>query len=333
MSGHELSGSRDRRATLALLVAMWLWGSSFVALKIAFVDLDPLFVIFARMAIALACFVPLWRWIRPRKRLTGRDIRWLIILVLFEPCLYFVFEALALERTSASQAGMISALLPLMVAVGAWAFLRERISRRTSLGFVLAVIGALWLSLSGESNHHAPAPLMGNLLELAAMMAATAYTLLVKHLTSRVSAWFITAWQALAGTLFFGTGLILFPSHWPASLSALPGGLLGNESLWAVLYLGIAVSLGAYGLFNWAISRVPANQASAFVNLLPLFAAVQAFMVLGETFTPIQMVAASLVLAGVWISQDSRTDQVSDEDAVIAAPSTSAVSLSREGGR
>ena len=39
----------------------------------------------------------------------------------------------------------------------------------------------------------------------------------------------------------------------------------------AVVYLGVLVTVGAYGLFNFGISRLPANQASAFVNPDSLF--------------------------------------------------------------
>ena len=65
-------------------------------------------------------------------------------MAICEPCLYFLFEARALQLTSASQAGMITAMLPLLVAILAWGWLKERISRQTLLGFMLA-IGPYWL--------------------------------------------------------------------------------------------------------------------------------------------------------------------------------------------
>ncbi len=111
-----------------LVLAMALWGSAFIGLKIAFEELPPLWVIFGRMALGSLVFVLAWRW-RGRWEYRRGDWKYLIGLAVCEPCLYFVFEALALERTSASQAGMITALLPLMVAVGAFFVLGERVAR------------------------------------------------------------------------------------------------------------------------------------------------------------------------------------------------------------
>ncbi|MBT8329347.1 MAG: DMT family transporter, partial [Desulfofustis sp.] len=71
----------------------------------------------------------------------------------------------------------------------------------------------------------------------------------------------------------------------------------------AVIYLGSFVTLGAYLLYNYGVSKIPASQASAFVNLIPVFAVILGFLILGERFTPIQFVASALVLLGVFISQ------------------------------
>ncbi len=59
---------------------------------------------------------------------------------------------------------MITALMPLLVAVGAWFFLRERLRLQAWLGFSLAVGGALWLSFAAQVSEVAPNPLLGNFL-------------------------------------------------------------------------------------------------------------------------------------------------------------------------
>ena len=189
-------------AMACLVLAMALWGSSFIALKFAFAELPPMWVIFGRMALGSLVFLLAWRW---RGRLDYRpgDWRYLLALAACEPCLYFIFEALALQHTSATQAGMITALLPLLVAVGAFTFLRERVALSTWAGFLLAVLGAIWLSLAGEADAHAPNPLLGNFYEFVAMLCATCYTLLLKFLSERYSPFILTAMQAFIGSLFF----------------------------------------------------------------------------------------------------------------------------------
>ena len=280
-------------AVICLVVAMALWGSSFIALKLAFVELPPLWVIFGRMALGSLVFLLAWRW-RGKMHYRAGDWKYLLGLAACEPCLYFLFEALALQHTSAAQAGMVTALLPLLVAVGAFIFLRERISRITLAGFLLALIGAVWLSLAGSADEHASNPILGNFYELLAMLCAMGYTLLLKHLSSRYSPFLLTAMVAFVGTIFF-LPLAWFSAPLPASVSPM--------GLGAVAYLGILVTVGAYGLYNFGVSRLPASQASGFTNLIPVFTLLFAILLLGESLNTVQIMAAALVFAGVLLSQ------------------------------
>ncbi|MDX1267916.1 MAG: DMT family transporter, partial [Oceanisphaera sp.] len=179
-------------AYAGLVAAMMLWASSFVALKLAFRGYDPMIVIFGRMLVATICFLPWVPRVRSGNALRQRDLKPLLFMALCEPCLYFIFEARALELTSASQAGMITALLPLMVAVGARVVLKEVLTVGMLVGFGLAIAGAVWLSLAGEATAEAPRPLLGNFLEFMAMVCATGYTISLKRLTRHYTPFFLT---------------------------------------------------------------------------------------------------------------------------------------------
>ena len=280
-------------ALACLVLAMALWGSSFIALKLAFAEWPAMWVIFARMAIGSLIFLAAWRW-RGRMDYQAGDWKYLVGLAVCEPCLYFVCESFALQYTSAAQAGMITALLPLLMAVGAFLLLHERVARNTWAGFALAVLGALWLTLAGEPDQHAPQPLLGNFFELLAMVCATGYTLLLKHLSARYSPFILTAMQAFIGSVFFlplaavGSGVPPAPS---------------GQGLFALVYLGSVVTVGAYGLYNFGVSRLPASQATGFINLIPVFTLVFAWLLLGERLNGQQLLAAGLVFAGVALSQ------------------------------
>jgi drug/metabolite transporter (DMT)-like permease len=278
----------------ALFTASFLWGSSFIALKTAFAAYDPMVVIFGRMTVAAViflCFIPVIR----RPVLHRRDLKYLLFMAFCEPCLYFLFEAKALENTTASQAGVITAMLPLLVALAARPVLKERTSLRMLAGFTLAIVGACWLSLSGAPSPDAPRPALGNFLEFLAMVCAAGYFITLKMLTRSYSPWFLTAFQAVAGSLFYFPLLLLPGTTIPAELPMLP--------TLAVIYLGAVVSIGAYGFYNYGVSRVPVNQASAFVNLIPVFAVVLGWIVLGERFTGPQYAASVLVFGGIYLSQ------------------------------
>ncbi|NLZ17520.1 MAG: DMT family transporter [Desulfobulbaceae bacterium] len=281
---------------LALLLAMALWGSSFVAMKYSFRELHPIVVLFGRMAVATLCFLPFIGSYR-RMPLTRSHVPILVLMCLCEPCLYFVFEAAALMYTSASQASMISTMLPLLVALGAGLFLGERLSAKLLAGFALAAAGALWLGYAAGSTEEAPNPLLGNLLEFIAMLCAAGYTISMKYLTRDLSSFHLTGLQAIAGLLFFAPMLAL-----PQVRQMPPPSMM---SLLVILYLGIVVSFGAYALYNYGVSRIPVSRASAFINLIPVFSIVLAFVLLDERLNLQQGFACAAVLAGVLLTQCS----------------------------
>jgi len=280
---------------MALIAAMVLWASSFIALKLAFIAYDPMVVIFGRMVTASLCLLPFAGMVKrnlPRRE----DLPALVFMLACEPCLYFLFEAAALRNTTASQAGMITAMLPLMVAIAAGLYLKETIGLRTILGFLIAIIGVCLLSLAAESDHGAPNPVLGNFYEFLAMVCATGYTIALKRLTARYEPLFLTALQACAGSFFFLPFLFLSATELPRRFVAVPA--------LSIVYLGIFVTMGAYGLYNFAVSRVPASQASAYVNLIPVITVFLGWIVLGERFTALQYAASAMVVAGVVMSQD-----------------------------
>ncbi|WP_230370428.1 DMT family transporter [Paludibacterium denitrificans] len=263
MAGYAVFAGCCMLPYLALTTAMLLWASSFIALKYVFAVFDPLVVLFARMVIASLCLLPLlWR-ASLALAVSARRLEMAVGPGLAEPCVYFLCEAKALQYTSVSQAGIITATLPLLVAVSAMLFLKERQGRQMWLGIAVSFAGVAWLSLSGESSQSAPNPLLGNALEFMAMLCAAAYVLITKKLSARYSALSITGIQSLLGSLWFGAWVATPWVSLPTSLPFWP-------SLW-VVYLGAGITLGAYGLYSWSVSKVPVSMAAAFINLIPVF--------------------------------------------------------------
>ena len=76
-----------------------------------------------------------------------------------------------------------------------------------------------------------------------------------------------------------------------------------GQGLFALVYLGSVVTVGAYDLYNFGVSRLPASQATGFINLIPVFTLVFAWLLLGERLNGQQLLAAGLVFAGVALSQ------------------------------
>ena len=149
--------------------------------------------------------------------------------------------------------------------------------------------------------------LLGNLQEFMAMVCGAVYTLSLKHLATRYSTWLLTAVQAWVGSLFFLPFLFLPGTQLPDPTLSSGYDLQG---IGAIIYLGTLVNIGAYGMFNYAVSRIPASQAAAYINLIPVFTLLLAMLLLGESLNSIQWLASMLVFAGVWLSQRKPAEPV-----------------------
>jgi len=289
--------SRNSRLlpALGLLLAMLIWGSSYVAMKIALQAYDPSVILFARMAIASLLFLFGWRTLRFST--CRQDWKWLLALGLCEPCLYLTCEAHALVYTTSSQAGLITALLPVFVTIAAHVVFHERIGKGMLAGFVVALSGIAVLTVRSSVSEHAPNPMLGNLLQLFAMGWATGYTMLVKHLGAHYSAVTLSAFQMFMGTLFFAPMLLLPSTNLPSAFPAIP--------TLAVLYLGGCVTVLAYSFYNHALRHISAIKVSAAVNLIPVFALLFGRLVLNEHLSPPQWFGIGLVVLGIMLSSFS----------------------------
>jgi drug/metabolite transporter (DMT)-like permease len=278
---------------MALLCAVFFWASSFIAMKSAVLVLDPGKIIFFRMLIASTVFCLLYRfW--GRFRYEKGDWLYLVIMAICEPGIYFLLESQALRFTTAGSAATINALQPPIVALLAWILLREHPRFWTLCGFVVCIIGAIGLSLSSESTEYALMPWLGNLLEFGAMVASGVYVILMKKLSDRYSPIFLTALQSFAGAILFFP-LIFFGE-------ALSFSIPFNTVL-TIAYLATFVTFGGYFFYNWGVAKTSAIEASIFLNLIPVFGLILAFLVLGEKPSTFQGLMLALVIIGVLICE------------------------------
>ncbi|OIQ50421.1 putative DMT superfamily transporter inner membrane protein [Pseudodesulfovibrio hydrargyri] len=277
-----------------LAAAVLLWGTSFMATKTALTGFGPQTLVWLRMTLA-ALAVPLFAHRIPRPGYRPGDWKVLGSLCLMQPCLYFLLESNAVNLTTSSQAGMVSSLVPLFVVAGAWAILGEPMTRTAMLGLAVSMAGVIWLSMAGAPDASAPNPALGNLLEVGAMVCAAVYMVVMKRLSTRYSTWWLTGLQCVAGALFF----------LPGGLAALSDSLFEAPPIaWlAVVYLGLFVTLGAFGLYNMAMTCMPAGRAALSINLVPPVALVAGWLLLGETLTCAQLAACCVVGAGVWLGR------------------------------
>ena len=283
--------TRRQMLPLVLLAgAVLFWGTSFAAIKVALGSFTPMTVMWLRMVVATIAFAPFWMRIK-RPEYRAGDWKLLAVAAFCIPCMYYLAEGNAVLLTTSSQAGVVSAVVPLLVAGGAWLLWRDRLTWQGAVAIGLSLAAVAVLSLAGGAQESAPNPALGNLLELLAMLAAAGSMLTIKHLSKRYDPWWLTGMQAAVGAVFFlPMALASGPSTW---LSAPP-------IAWAcVAYLGTFVSLAAFGLYNSALQAMPASRAALSINLIPAVALLAGWFVLGESLNAIQMFACAVAIGAV----------------------------------
>lgn len=281
----------------ALAAAAFFWGASFPATRFAVSLLDPKAVMFCRMAVACLIMAPFVRQLKPAAW-SVKDLKLIIPMVLLQPCFYFLLESNALKLTTSSQAGVISASVPLLVALGAWLFLSEKITMKVVVGLVVSMAGVAVLTFQASPIRAGDSPCVGNCLEFAAMVCAAGNMLLVKRLSSRYNTWTLTGLQFIVGLIFFSPGVV--------HLAASPETSFRSDLIGALILLGAFASVGAFGLYNWAMARIPASRAAVFINLVPVIAVFLGWTLLGESLSMGQAGGAFLVGFGVLVSQKNK---------------------------
>lgn len=305
--------SRSSRVVplLCLAGAVVFWGTGYGGAKAALASFSPMTVVWLRMVVATVVFAPFWRRL-PRPDYRRGDWKILALIGLLMPCVYYSFEGWALHFTTSSQAGVVSALSPLFVGVGAWLIFKEHVGARQIVAIAISLAGVAMLSLGGVSGVSAPEPTLGALLELLAIISGSGWMLAVKHLGPRYDPWLLTGGQAAVGAVAF----------LPFALLTGPSSLVhASPQAWGcIVYLAVVVTLGAFGLYNTALTMMPASRASIAINVVPVVALFTGWILLGETMSGLQLGACVVILGAVVLGESDRYRKAAAESLPAASP-------------
>ena len=120
-----------------------------------------------------------------------------LLLGLFEPALAYAGDLLGLARTSAANGALLSGLESVFIVLLAAVFLRERITGRIAVALALALIGVIALEGTGSFAGAG----LGDLLVLAGVLSAAAYTIVARGMGDDSDPLTVTACQFTAATI------------------------------------------------------------------------------------------------------------------------------------
>ncbi|MGF1457079.1 MAG: DMT family transporter [Alphaproteobacteria bacterium] len=282
----------------ALLAGAVAIGASPIFVRLS--ELGPFATAFWRVALALP-LLAVWAALadHDRRRDAGPggvagDIRTVLLPgIMFTGDL--VFWHLSILNTSVANATLFANFSPVIVTLGAWVLLGERVTRSFLIGLGVAMAGAVLLL--GDSFALKPDHLDGDLYGLVTAFFFGSYVLSVRAVRPRIS----------AARLMLGSSFVTAAGLFLVTLIAGEAILPDTARGWTVL-LGLAwVShAGGQGLLAYALGHLPAGLSALVILIEPVAAAVLGWLILTERIGPWQALGGAIVLAGVWAANRSR---------------------------
>lgn len=198
--------------------------------------------------------------------------------------------------TTATNIGLIYAISPVMIILMSRVMFGERLSGRQTLGTVLALAGVLAIVLRGD-----PAALLdlsfsiGDLIMLAAAIAWALYTVLLKR------------WPSPLGvnarlTAIAATGVIFLLPFLGWELGTRGPPVFDFRTIAAALTLVLVPGVGAYATYSYITKHLGPSRTGLLLYLSPIYTAIMAWLLLGESFAPYHWVGAALVLPGLYLA-------------------------------
>lgn len=277
-----------------------VWGTAFVGIKEVLRELSPATLTILRFAIADVCLlVVLLAVPSARPRFERRDLWRLVVLGITGVPMYHLSLNWGEHRTSASIAALIVATAPVMVALLSAAVLRERTTPRRWIGIAFAFGGVAILALSARSGG-APTSLPGVAVSMLAPVSWAIYSVVGKPLAERAS-----SVQVTSASMFIGS-LTLVPFLSRSTFREISD-LSASGWLW-MSQLGVASSVAGYLIFVWALGRMDATKVAVFLYAVPLVALLTSWIVLDEKLGLSVLAAAALVIVGVVLVQQERSE-------------------------
>ena len=279
---------------MAALFSAIVWGVTFVSTKGLLTALEPVEILFIRMAIGfLALFALCPHFLRIEDR---RQELWFAGAGLCGISLYYLLENIALTYTMASNVGVIVAVAPLFTAILVRLIYKdEKLGVGFVSGFALAMIGISLVMFNGQEMHLNPT---GDLLAFGAALVWSVYSVILR----KIGTFGYGTVQTTRRTFMYGL-LFMLPAMAVLGFSPDIGVFADPVMLGHILFLGVMASAMCFVTWGYATRRLGAVKTSVYIYLIPVVTVVTSAVFLDEDITAMAVVGTALTLAGLAISE------------------------------
>ena len=292
-------------APFLLFLATLGWGSNTIASRLAVGEVSPMLLIFFRWGFVVVILLSLywrrmideWPIIRPR-------LKWLLIMGGCGLSLFNAFFYIAAHSTTAVNLGIIQSTMPGMILLGSFVFFGDRINRLQFSGLLLTLLGVGVIVTQGSLEQLIQ--LSFNHGDLLMIFACSFYAMYTVGLKSRpkISGMVMLAYFSVAAFLMT-IPLMIFESLIYGTV------IPGAKGFAIVFYIAIIPSFLSQIFFMRGVDLIGPGSAGLYANLVPIFSAIMAVLLLSEEFALFHLAAMLLVFGGIGLFEYQSRRKVS----------------------
>lgn len=281
-----------------MLVTSLLWGGNFVVAKTLVAHASPMTLTLVRWLIAVIVLLPLVWWKEKRLVPAKAALVPLFLMGITGVALFNIFQFLALERTTSTNAGLISTMNTMSIALFSFAFLKEKINGLQLLAMVLSLIGVFLVLSKGDWQLLWHFQLnIGDLWMVAAVC--------VWGLYSVCSKWAMQTTSPLMATLYAGLfGVLILV---PFTIKDFTFSEIDSSFILSLLYTGVISTVVCMVFWNIGVQQLGATTSGIFLNFNPIFTALLAFLFIGEQLSWLQGIGGIIVILGCYLFTHFKT--------------------------
>jgi drug/metabolite transporter (DMT)-like permease len=294
-------------APFLLFLATLGWGSNTIASRLAVGEISPMLLIFFRWGFVVVILLSLywrqmideWPIIRPR-------LKWLLIMGGCGLSLFNAFFYIAAHSTTAVNLGIIQSTMPGMILLGSFMFFGDRINRLQFSGLLLTLLGVGVIVTQGSFEQLMQ--LTFNHGDLLMIFACSFYAMYTVGLKSRpkISGMVMLAYFSVAAFLMT-IPLMIFESFIYGTV------MPGVKGFAVVFYIAIVPSFLSQIFFMRGVDLIGPGSAGLYANLVPIFSAIMAVLLLSEEFALFHLAAMLLVFGGIGLFEYQSRPKVSSK--------------------
>lgn len=280
-----------------LILTMLFWGGTFIAGRLLADSVPPADAAFMRFVLAAVALGVLTRLIDGRLHLPPKNqlVRLLLLGFTGVFCYNICFFS-GLHYIEAGRASLIIALNPMVITIGAVLLFGERLTLLQCFGLLISLLGAVLVISNGDLSLIFSGGFgWGEIAIMGCVVSWSAYSLIGRSVLRSM-----TPLSAVFYSAVFGS-LMLLPTTMIDGVPPDPSSYSAQDWL-SLLFLGILGTAAGFSLYYRAITRIGAPRSGVFINLVPLFSIVLAWMFLGETVNISVLIGGTILMSGVYLT-------------------------------